>query len=64
MFVVGRAVTGAGAAGFLSGCFVLLAGILPLEKRPVWQSGFYGVELVFTNLAPTLGESRLERERM
>lgn len=55
MFIAGRAITGAGSAGFLSGCFVLLARIVPLEKRPTWQSIFYGFELVFTNVAPTIG---------
>lgn len=55
MFVIGRAVTGAGAAGFLPGCFVLLVHLVPREKRPVWQAGFYSTELVITNIGPFLG---------
>ena len=34
MFVVARAIAGAGGAGIVSGIMTIVAHIIPLEKRP------------------------------
>ena len=55
MFVLGRAVTGLGAAGVIAGCFTLLVQMLPLRKRPVYCAMFGVVEAVASIAAPILG---------
>ncbi|PYI12251.1 MFS general substrate transporter [Aspergillus sclerotiicarbonarius CBS 121057] len=40
-FICGRAVTGLGCAGIMSGINILISRVTPLEKRPFWQ-GFVG----------------------
>lgn len=37
-FVVGRAITGLGSAGVLSGSFVVVAHGVPLKKRPIYTA--------------------------
>lgn len=34
MFIVGRAVAGIGTAGILNGAFTIIAGCVPMPKRP------------------------------
>lgn len=36
--IIGRAVAGFGSAGILTGSFVIVAKILPLQKRPVYMA--------------------------
>lgn len=42
-FILGRAIAGAGAAGIFSGGIIIMVQILPLEKRPIFQSMFGAV---------------------
>ena len=55
MLVVGRAVAGLGAAGILSGCFIILVQSVPLRRRPMFVGVMSGVEGVATLAAPLLG---------
>nr|POF22095.1 efflux pump roqt [Quercus suber] len=55
MFVLGRAITGAGAAGINAGCFSVAIQILPLRKRPVFNGVMAGIESVSVITAPILG---------
>ncbi|KAI1099118.1 putative MFS multidrug transporter [Jackrogersella minutella] len=38
MFIVGRAVAGMGSSGLQNGAFTVIAGVVPLEKRPMYMS--------------------------
>lgn len=55
MLIVGRAVTGLGSAGLLSGCFVILVQSTPLRRRPMFTGMMGGVEGIATLSAPLLG---------
>jgi MFS family permease len=55
MFVAGRAITGAGFAGFIGGVFTISTHILPLRKRPFHCGILGGVEGVGVLGAPMLG---------
>ncbi|KAF2993243.1 hypothetical protein E8E13_000249 [Curvularia kusanoi] len=55
MFIVGRAITGAGYAGIIGGTFVILTHILPLRKRPFYCGMLGGVESAAVLAAPILG---------
>lgn len=55
MFIVGRAITGAGYAGIIGGSFVILTYILPLRKRPLYCGMLGGVESAAVLAAPILG---------
>ena len=55
MLVVGRAVTGLGSAGLLSGCFVILVQSTPLRRRPMFTGVMGAVEGLATLSAPLLG---------
>ncbi|KAF2464808.1 MFS general substrate transporter [Lindgomyces ingoldianus] len=55
VFIVGRALSGSGAAGILSGALTLGGRLVPLVKRPLYMSvimSMYGVAAV---AGPTLG---------
>jgi MFS family permease len=55
VFIVGRAISGAGSAGIFNGALVTITMITPLEKRPAYQS-FIGVTYaVATITAPLIG---------
>ncbi|KAF2482480.1 major facilitator superfamily domain-containing protein [Neohortaea acidophila] len=55
IFIVGRAITGVGSAGILSGSFVTIAHAVPLPKRPVYTAGI-GMFYSFGSIAgPLLG---------
>lgn len=48
-FIIGRAIAGIGSAGLFSGSFILIAYLVPLEKRPMYTGligGIYGVASV------------------
>ncbi|SMR49262.1 unnamed protein product [Zymoseptoria tritici ST99CH_1E4] len=55
MFVAGRAVTGVGFAGLLSGVFAVLNEVLPRQKRPVFAGSLACVESVAIIAAPIVG---------
>ena len=55
MLVFGRAVAGLGAAGLLSGCFVILVQSIPLRRRPMFAGVMGSIEGVATLTAPLLG---------
>ncbi|KAF2802381.1 putative MFS multidrug transporter [Mytilinidion resinicola] len=54
-FIIGRAIAGIGSAGNVTGANVILADLLPLEKRPKYQ-GFIGATFGLASIAgPLLG---------
>jgi MFS family permease len=55
MFVVGRAVTGAGFAGIIGGFFTILVHILPLRRRPFFCGILGIIESVAILAAPIVG---------
>lgn len=55
MFIVGRAVTGLGFAGELSGCFAVLVHSVPLNRRPVYAGLLACVESLAIISAPIVG---------
>ncbi|PNP38224.1 hypothetical protein TGAMA5MH_09794 [Trichoderma gamsii] len=55
MFIVGRAVTGLGAAGIFAGAFTASVHIMPLRWRPVFNATLGGIESVAVISAPLLG---------
>ncbi|OKL64271.1 hypothetical protein UA08_00937 [Talaromyces atroroseus] len=55
MLVVGRAITGLGSAGLLSGCFVILVESTPLRRRPMFTGMMGAIEGLATLSAPVLG---------
>ncbi|KAI0123359.1 major facilitator superfamily transporter, partial [Xylariales sp. AK1849] len=55
VFIVGRAITGVGAAGVLTGLFTALADATPLRTRPIFTSLISGLEAVAIIAAPILG---------
>jgi MFS family permease len=55
MFIIGRAITGAGFAGIIGGFFTILTHILPLRKRPLYCGILGGVESIAILAAPILG---------
>ncbi|KAL7894725.1 efflux pump antibiotic resistance protein [Trichoderma sp. TUCIM 5745] len=55
MFIVGRAVTGLGAAGIFAGAFTAAVHIMPLRWRPVFNATLAGIESVAVISAPLLG---------
>ena len=59
MFVLGRAVTGLGSGGIISGCFNLLVVLCPLRRRPLVTGVLGAVECVAVVIAPLLGKIEL-----
>jgi Arabinose efflux permease len=51
MFIIGRAVAGAGSSGFINGAVTILAATVPLEKRP----SLTGIMMGFSQLGIVLG---------
>jgi MFS family permease len=54
-FIVGRAIAGLGSAGIFSGSIVLTVHIIPLRKRPIYQSFMGVVFLVSSVVGPVIG---------
>lgn len=54
-FILGRAISGLGASGIFSGGIIIMVQILPLEKRPVFQSLFGAVFGIASVVGPLLG---------
>ncbi|TQS33572.1 hypothetical protein Golomagni_06078, partial [Golovinomyces magnicellulatus] len=55
MFIAGRAVSGAGFAGIISGFFIVLTHILPLRRRPFFCGVLGGIESIAIIAAPIVG---------
>ncbi|KAF2440246.1 MFS general substrate transporter, partial [Karstenula rhodostoma CBS 690.94] len=54
-FIIGRAIAGIGSAGNMTGANVIIANLLPLEKRPKYM-GFIGATFGLASIAgPLLG---------
>ena len=54
-FIVGRAISGFGAAGMMNGAIVIMVNIIPLAKRPVYQGIFGSVFGIASVAGPLLG---------
>ena len=54
-FIVGRAITGLGAAGVVAGCFSMITLSLPLRRRPVFSGAAAMVEEIASVCSPILG---------
>lgn len=54
-FIIGRAVAGLGSAGLFLGSIVLTLHIIPLQKRPVYQSFMGAVFLISSVVGPVIG---------
>lgn len=49
IFIIGRAIAGLGSSGLFSGALIIIAYLVPLEKRPIFTGiigGIYGVASV------------------
>ncbi|KAI1450516.1 major facilitator superfamily domain-containing protein [Annulohypoxylon stygium] len=55
MFIVGRAIAGAGASGLLSGSIIIISCCVPLQKRPPLIGLLQGVAQLGTVIAPLIG---------
>ena len=54
-FILGRAISGVGAAGILQGGLAIIAAIVELEKRPLFISIVLSVFGLATCFGPVLG---------
>ncbi|KAF7554369.1 hypothetical protein G7Z17_g2988 [Cylindrodendrum hubeiense] len=55
VFILGRAVSGLGSAGILSGVLVVIVHAVPLHRRPLYQGMFGAVFGISSILGPLLG---------
>ncbi|EXJ87105.1 hypothetical protein A1O3_04063 [Capronia epimyces CBS 606.96] len=55
LFILGRAVAGAGAAGIFSGTFSILAVVVPLSKRAIYTAALSSLLGVATITGPIIG---------
>ncbi|KAI6347296.1 hypothetical protein MCOR25_010921 [Pyricularia grisea] len=56
-FIVGRAVTGLGASGMLSGCLVIIALITPISSQPIYTTLIGSLEGIALIAGPLIGGS-------
>ncbi|RDL40972.1 uncharacterized protein BP5553_00951 [Venustampulla echinocandica] len=61
MFIVGRAIAGAGGSGLALGFFSILAASAPLDKRPLYLGIVMGVASLGLVLGPVIGGVLTER---
>lgn len=55
MFIVGRAVAGAGAAGLFSGAMTIVGYSVALRKRPIYIAALSGMFGIASVVGPILG---------
>ncbi|KAF2177954.1 efflux pump protein [Zopfia rhizophila CBS 207.26] len=55
MLIGGRAIAGMGSSGLLNGGMTIIAGAVPLEKRPVYTGIYLGISQVGIVCGPLLG---------
>ncbi|KAI1080843.1 putative MFS multidrug transporter [Whalleya microplaca] len=55
MFIIGRAVAGLGASGLVNGAMTLVAGAVPMAKRPAYMGIMLGVGQIGLIVAPLIG---------
>ncbi|KAI8169254.1 Efflux pump aflT [Colletotrichum sp. SAR 10_70] len=55
VLIVGRAVSGVGAAGLMTGALIIIAKSVPLHKRPTFTAAIGAAAGVSQVIAPTLG---------
>jgi MFS family permease len=53
--IVGRAITGLGAAGVIAGCYTIAAFAVPPEKRPAFTGALAGTYGIGSSIAPVIG---------
>ena len=54
-FIVGRAIAGSGSSGIFSGVLIVIMGIVPLHKRPMFQGFFGAIFGISSVIGPLLG---------
>jgi EmrB/QacA subfamily drug resistance transporter len=54
-FIIGRAIAGMGASGLISGTFVIMFSVVPLQQRPIWQGFFGAIFALASVVGPLLG---------
>ncbi|KAF3054874.1 putative HC-toxin efflux carrier TOXA [Daldinia childiae] len=55
MLIVGRAIAGAGSSGIMNGAFTILAGGVPMAKRPTLMGFVYGISNLGLVMGPLVG---------
>lgn len=55
IFIIGRAISGLGSAGIMSGLMIIMFMTVPLQKRPLFQGLFGAVFGVASVIGPLLG---------
>lgn len=61
MFIIGRAVAGAGGAGILNGALVIVAAAVPMESRPKVIGIILGVASTGVAIGPLIGGALTQR---
>lgn len=54
-FIIGRVIAGLGSAGLFSGVIVIMVPLVPLRKRPLYQSAFGAIFRVSSVMGPLVG---------
>ncbi|KAF2488702.1 MFS multidrug transporter [Lophium mytilinum] len=60
MLIGGRAIAGLGASGLLTGAITIIAGVVPLRKRPLYTGIYFGVLEIGTLCGPLIGGALTE----
>ncbi|KAK8001818.1 MFS multidrug transporter [Apiospora marii] len=60
MFIGGRVIAGLGSAGIMNGAMILIAGAVPLEKRPLYTGLMVGIAQLGLVCAPLIGGALTE----
>ena len=61
MFIFGRAVAGIGAAGIITGSYVILSQLYPRHKRPKWITVLGSTQMLGIVSAPLVGGGLIDR---
>ncbi|RDL36727.1 putative Efflux pump antibiotic resistance protein [Venustampulla echinocandica] len=54
-FIIGRAISGCGASGIITGVFIAIAHSVPLHLRPIYNSTVGALECIASIVAPVIG---------